>query len=101
MKDCELTIGIDMRKFPEDFWTGDRKKPFMRLNPQQMDDVEGWVLGQLPNHNDFCAELIGRVPIPVAALIGGLLMDAGCQKLTCVHPGSSVLTVWDNTEAAQ
>ena len=99
MKDCdtETTISIDMRKFPREYWTGDSGNPFMRLDSQQMDDVDTWVRGLVPKKDEYCAELIGRAPLPVAALIGSILQETGCQKMTCVHPGSGVTLVWDYT----
>jgi len=98
LKETETTITIDMRKFPQECWTGDSHHPFMRLDSQQIDDVESWVRGMIPKV-PYCAELIGKPPHPVSVLIGGVLMDTGCQKMTCVHPNSGVLTVWDYTEA--
>jgi hypothetical protein len=95
MRDCETTITIDMQKFPTEYRTGD-KNPFERLDRDQLGDVENWVHSLIPGHDKtYCAEVIGKMPYTVALLIGGILEDTGCQRLTCVNPGHSVQVVWD------
>jgi hypothetical protein len=97
MKDCETTITIDIKKFPREYHTGN-SNPFMRVDESQLKDVENWVNRLIPGYDQtYCAEIIGRMSIPVALLMGSILGDTGCQKLTTVNPGHGMLVVWDYT----
>jgi len=102
MKRCEAetTVTIDMKKFPKKYRTGENN-PIERLDERQLADVETWINSLVPGGDRaYCAEFVGRIPIPVAMLVGSILEDTGCQRLTCINPGYSVTVVWDYTEEA-
>lgn len=100
MKDCETTITLDLGRFPREYWTGD-VNPYLKLDEQQLDDVDNWVRSLVPDGDEYCVEIVGKCPGPVAMLIGAILQDTGCQKLTSINPGRGVLKVWDYTEAVE
>lgn len=100
MTDSEITITIDMKKFPRECWTGE-DNPFLRLDEHQLDDVEQWIYSLTPrdtqDHKVYCAEVIGRMPTAVAMTIGAVLNETGCLKLVHVSPGHGNMVVWDYT----
>jgi hypothetical protein len=98
--DTETTVTIDIDRFPEEYRTGEGN-PFMRVDEHQLDDVESWVRSLLPcdcsGDMEYCAELIGQIPVVVALRIGDVLGETGCQKLKYVYPGKYVAVIWDFT----
>jgi hypothetical protein len=95
-KETELTIVVDIAKFPREYWT-DGKNPFMKIDDHLMDDVADWIGDQVPiRHDGVAVELIGKCAAPVLLLIGGVLREHNCIKLTYLKPGWSPLVIWDD-----
>lgn len=95
MKDCELTVTVDITKLPEEYRRG-RPNPFYRVDETQLNQVADWIIGHIPTSADeVCVEIVGKMPGPVGLLIGGALRDCNCVKLTCVNPGNGMLNIWD------